>query len=102
MMLFPGRQALVTAYTEMFVGLGYMVGPTIGSALYQYGGFTTPFYVIGGLTAIVALVLIFLVPKMKDTQQCKDDNGDGKDRQSSSGGCAKKLRLLDIIKVACC
>ena len=102
MMLFPGRQALVTAYTEMFVGLGYMVGPTIGSALYQYGGFTTPFYVIGGLTAIVALVLIFLVPKMKDSQQSEDDDVDGKNRQTSSGGSAKKLRLLDIIKVACC
>ena len=100
MMLFPGRQALVTAYTEMFVGLGFMVGPMIGSALYQYGGFTLPFYVIGGLTAVVAVVLIFLVPKIRNGQQCEGDKGDGKNRQSSSVGSAKKLRLLDIIKVA--
>ena len=99
MMFFPGRQALVTAYTEMFLGLGFMVGPPIGSVLYEYGGFTAPFYVIGSLTAVVAVVLILLVPKMKDGQESQDNNGDGKKRQSSSGGGTMKLSFLEIIKV---
>ena len=100
MMFFPGRQALVTAYTEMLVGLGFMVGPPIGSALYQYGGFTTPFYAIGSLTTVVAVVLVFLVPKMKEGQESDDVDDDGKDRKSSGSGGAKKLSLLEIIKVA--
>ena len=79
MVFFPGRQALVTAYTEMSVGLGFMVGPPIGSALYQYGGFSTPFYVIGSLTAIMSVLLVFLVPKMKEGTkkhvQWADDGG---------------------------
>ena len=100
MVFFPGRQALVTAYTEMSVGLGFMVGPPIGSALYQYGGFSTPFYVIGSLTAIMSVLLVFLVPKMKEGQESDDDKDDGGDPQSDGVGVAKKLSFLEIIKVA--
>lgn len=51
-----------------------MVGPPIGSALYQYGGFATPFYVIGGLTVLVAVVLVFLVPKVRGGRESGDQS----------------------------
>ena len=88
-----------TSYVNLPIGLGYMLGPPIGSALYQYGGFTTPFYVIGSLTALLAVVLIFLVPKMKGSQESgSDDHGANSNPNCVGGG--KKLSLLEIMKVS--
>ena len=63
-----------TSYVNLSIALGYMVGPPIGSALYQYGGFATPFYVIGGLTFLVAVVLVFLVPKVRGGRESGDQS----------------------------
>ena len=75
-----------------------MLGPPIGSALYQYGGFTTPFYVIGSLTALLAVVLVFLVPKMRGSRESgSDDHGANSNPNCVGGG--KKLSLLEVMKV---
>ena len=81
------------------IGLGYMLGPPIGSALYQYGGFTTPFYVIGGLTALLAVVLIFLVPKMRGSRESGNDDHGTRSNPNCDGG-GKKLSLLEVVKVS--
>ena len=81
------------------IGLGYMLGPPIGSALYQYGGFTTPFYVIGSLTALLAVVLIFLVPKMRGSRESGSEDH-GTDSNPICVGGGKKLSLLEVMKVS--
>ena len=45
---FPSRVATMFAVNELFFGFGLIIGPTVGGALYQVGGFTLPFLVVGG------------------------------------------------------
>ncbi|CAG7821702.1 unnamed protein product, partial [Allacma fusca] len=53
---FPESVATTFASLETFFGLGLIVGPTVGGALYQKGGFTLPFVVMGGLLLVVAVL----------------------------------------------
>lgn len=52
------------AWTELVYGLGYMIGPAIGSALYILGGFQLPFWVVGGIGVVISVALFFVVPKV--------------------------------------
>jgi hypothetical protein len=36
------------AILETFFGIGMIMGPTVGGALYELGGFTLPFVSLGG------------------------------------------------------
>ncbi|CAL1264903.1 unnamed protein product [Larinioides sclopetarius] len=60
---FPDTVATSFSLMETAFGLGLIVGPTIGGALYQVGGFVTPFVVNGGFLLLGCLVLGFLLPK---------------------------------------
>ena len=45
--LFPDKAMSIFSWLETLFAFGYMMGPFIGSALYQLGGFLLPFLVIG-------------------------------------------------------
>jgi len=60
--LFPHSVATVFALVEMSFGVGMIVGPTVGGALYQCGGYTLPFGVLGGLLIIQALLSLLTLP----------------------------------------
>ena len=66
----------------MFFGLGYMLGPALGSALYSVGGFLLPFLVFGSIGLIVALALLLVIPDVK-----------------SDGLWGKTLTFNELIKV---
>ena len=44
---FPDNVATMFAILETFFGIGMIVGPTVGGALYEAGGFTLPFVSLG-------------------------------------------------------
>ena len=44
---FPENVATMFAILETFFGIGLIVGPTVGGALYEAGGFTLPFVSLG-------------------------------------------------------
>ena len=44
---FPNNVATMFAVLETFFGIGMIMGPTIGGALYELGGFTLPFVSLG-------------------------------------------------------
>ena len=44
---FPENVATMFAILETFFGIGMIVGPTVGGALYEAGGFTLPFVSLG-------------------------------------------------------
>ncbi len=73
MQIFPSRVGAVTSGTEMFLGLGYMIGPVIGSYMYLAGGFSLPFFVTGAATLIVAAVLLVLLPKLEGGNDAEDE-----------------------------
>ena len=67
-------------------------GPAIGSALYGLGGFTLPFLSTGILGFLMAICLLFSVPKI-NTHQLNENEG------TTPTENGKPLRWKDIIKV---
>ncbi len=65
MKLFPSKVTTIMSWTEMFFGLGFMLGPALGSALYSIGGFQLPFLVVGSVAFVVAIGLVFIIPNVK-------------------------------------
>jgi len=51
-------------FYEISTGLGMIVGPLLGGWLYSIGGFGLPFYVVGGMMLLGAIMNFFLVPKV--------------------------------------
>lgn len=57
--IFQGNVATVFSYLEVAFGLGLIVGPTIGGAVYELAGFSFPFMLIGGFLFVGFFVLHF-------------------------------------------
>ncbi|KAJ3654879.1 hypothetical protein Zmor_014032 [Zophobas morio] len=63
---FPDNVATTFASLETFFGLGLIVGPTVGGALYQAGGYTLPFAVMGSALFLSAILTALVLPKHED------------------------------------
>ncbi|KFD54821.1 hypothetical protein M514_04255 [Trichuris suis] len=57
---FPKKAATVIGVLEVFNGMGYTVGPTLGGLLYKYGGYITPFALFGTILVIFCFISSFL------------------------------------------
>ena len=44
-------------------------GPPLGSVLYEWAGFGVPYYVVGSLILTVTFSFVFLIPKMKRSDE---------------------------------
>ena len=66
---FPHNVATAIAVQETFLGIGMMVGPTIGGALFEVGGFGLPFWVIGVFIMVSGMTVMFCLPPPEDQQQ---------------------------------
>ncbi|XP_012219414.1 MFS-type transporter SLC18B1-like [Linepithema humile] len=72
---FPNNVATTFASLETFFGLGLIVGPTVGGALYQVGGYTTPFAVLGSALFLAAVSTAFILPVHNESEQDAHNNG---------------------------
>ena len=82
---FPDKVGTMFACLETFFGIGLIVGPTVGGALYQAGGYSLPFVALGSLLIAAALLTHFVLPKKyNETQQT--------DSESKKG-------MIDLLKV---
>lgn len=61
---FPNNVAQMMGLLESFSGLGLMAGPPLGGLLYSIGGYSLPFYVLGGMSIIIMFINIFLLPSV--------------------------------------
>ncbi|XP_053205515.1 MFS-type transporter SLC18B1-like [Panonychus citri] len=68
---FPDHISFLFALLETFFGLGLIVGPTVGGALFEVGGYITPFAVLGTCMILGSLVSIILLPKSGGVTQSK-------------------------------
>ena len=57
------------SWTQTCFGLGYMLGPGVGAALYEAGGFMLPFLIIGSLSTLFSIALAFTIPDVSDVQE---------------------------------
>ena len=53
------------------IKLAYISGPAIGAGLYSVGGFSLPYFVVGSMALIMAIVLVFVVPKVQTDIKAK-------------------------------
>lgn len=73
-----------------------MIGPPLGGVLYQLGGFSTPFLVVGLVALITTFALRFMFPDLND--------GDGEDEEEEAhtlGDLLQTMRNPGIAIVAC-
>jgi MFS family permease len=56
------------ASLETFFGLGLITGPTVGGALYQVGGYTTPFVVMGAALFLSAVMTAVVLPEHRESE----------------------------------
>ena len=60
--LVPDYSERITSWTESCIGLGIAFGPPIGSFLYTFGGFLTPFLSLGIFQTLLTIVCIIYIP----------------------------------------
>ncbi|XP_077987629.1 MFS-type transporter SLC18B1-like [Glandiceps talaboti] len=59
---FPEGVATALGTVELFNGLGFIIGPPLGGALYDAAGYMLPFLVLGGIMVIFCILNYFLLP----------------------------------------
>ncbi|KAL3889994.1 hypothetical protein ACJMK2_002303, partial [Sinanodonta woodiana] len=69
---FPAYSTTVIGSLETFSGLGLMVGPPIGGALYELGGFGLPFFVLGSMVIVTGLSVAAIMPTINHGQKLYD------------------------------
>ncbi|XP_064392257.1 MFS-type transporter SLC18B1-like isoform X2 [Halichondria panicea] len=61
--LFPNHIGTAVGLFEVATGLGYAIGPPLGGLLYQAGGFSLPFHVMGSISLLFLVPCFFLIKK---------------------------------------
>lgn len=89
-MEFPDNVATTFASLETFFGLGLIVGPTVGGALYEVGGFVTPFLVLGSTLFLSAVMTAFVLP----------DHANRRNDVTSDASLLKVLKIPGIMLAA--
>lgn len=74
--VFPANVSTMFGVVEMAFGVGMIIGPTVGGVLYQFGGYTLPFGVLGGILILQATLTIITLPRLKDSDSANTDNGE--------------------------
>ena len=64
---FPENVATMFAILETFFGIGMIVGPTVRGALYEAGGFTLPFVLLGSILCCASGFCYFVLPSSVDS-----------------------------------
>ena len=87
--MFPANVSTMFGVVEMAFGVGMIIGPTVGGALYQVGGYTLPFGVLGGILIIQSLVSSLSLPKLKDN--------DNENNLADDFGLLKALQIPSVM-----
>jgi len=66
--IFPNHIATTFGLLETATGLGMMVGPALGGVLYQFGGFSLPFVVLGVLMILTVPLHMLWLPSTDDVR----------------------------------
>ncbi|KAK3583192.1 hypothetical protein CHS0354_025710 [Potamilus streckersoni] len=69
---FPAYSTTVIGSLETFSGLGLMVGPPLGGALYELGGFGLPFFVLGSVVIVTGLSVAAVMPSIDQGHKLYD------------------------------
>ena len=70
------------------------MGPVVGGALYEVGGFTLPFAVMGSILALSSIFIYFVLP---DTPQPPSPVNESVQKPFS---CILKVYIFDLVSAA--
>jgi MFS family permease len=59
---FPLQKEKYIGYCQAAVGIGLMMGPIVGQALYTYFNFQKTFYIFAGALGVGMLIIMFIIP----------------------------------------
>ena len=59
---FPHSREIYIGYCQTAVGLGLLLGPVIGTTIFQFAGYEGTFYVLAGILCLSLLTAFFLLP----------------------------------------
>ncbi|XP_042859973.1 MFS-type transporter SLC18B1-like [Penaeus japonicus] len=88
---FPENVGATFASLETCFGLGMIVGPTLGGALFELGGYTLPFVTLGGMLLCAASLTFCILPTY---------GSDFKGESESSGNVLSLLKVPSIALAA--
>jgi len=91
---FPSNVASMFALIELFFGIGEIVGPVLGGALYEVGGFTLPFAVMGSTLFLSAIFIYFVLPETPHI-----DTSESGEKPSMKKALSKPSILIALFKV---
>lgn len=93
---FPDKVASMFAMIELFFGVGEIVGPVVGGALYEVGGFTLPFAVMGSILFLSSIFIYFVLP---DTPRPVIEVDENCVKPSMKNALTKPAILIALFKV---
>ena len=59
--IYPDEVEKKIGFSELVAGLGFLLGPILGSLFYQLGGYLLPFIIFGGLTMIITPIIYVML-----------------------------------------
>ncbi len=59
---FPVQREIYIGYCLTAVGLGLLLGPVIGTSIYQFAGYEWTFYSLAGILILSLIIAIFMLP----------------------------------------
>ena len=72
--IFPKYRTITISVSEVFIGLGYMIGPPLGGVLFDTFGFTLMFFGTGIMSFIlVSVSVLILIPYKLDMDTMEDE-----------------------------
>lgn len=63
---YPDQREFMIGMLEAAAGFGMMIGPLFGTILYSIGGYSFIYYSFGSIFYVLAIGMLFLLPKSLD------------------------------------
>lgn len=88
---FPKHVAKIFSFTRTAMNLAQLLGPVVGGAIYQAGGFYLPFVTMGAMQGMMGFISFLLLPEIRPF------GNDTTDARRSSA--AKKVTITNMLKI---
>lgn len=104
--LFPDSVAASFSILQTGYGIGLLAGPTIGALLYDVGGFTLPFVVLGSFLLLGAAASSAVLPraasKLSPDGSLLNDQDEQTTKRTSNDTDAERTGMLSLVRSVSC